>query len=43
MAAPADITPHKHKHDVLLVCINAQSAGSVAAQYREAFGQVLTL
>ncbi|MBL8958106.1 MAG: class I SAM-dependent methyltransferase [Myxococcaceae bacterium] len=43
VAAPQDISKHKHAHDCLVVCINAKSAGTVAAQYREAFGQVLTL
>jgi SAM-dependent methyltransferase len=43
VAAPSRITPHAHRDDTLLVCINSQSAGAIAEQYRHAFGDVVTL
>ncbi len=43
VAAPADIAREKHENDCLLVCVNARSAGAIAAQYKSAFAQVLTL
>lgn len=43
VAAPSRITPHTHREDTLLVCVNAKSADAIAEQYRHAFKEVVTL
>lgn len=42
VAAPPAIDRDEHRDDCLLVCVNAQSAGAIAARYGSAFAQVLT-